>query len=104
MKINGQLCYLWAVIDVDNSGIYFEGEQEFPTRLSVLESCEGKPIIVVDSGPWYRWALERLERWFRELKDRTKRLYNNSNAKSLKSIEEIVTAIARIHNLTPKLG
>jgi transposase-like protein len=53
-----------------------------------LDSCEGKPIIVVDRGPWYRWSLERLgmtyfhetfgnrnkiERLFRELKERTKR-------------------------------
>jgi transposase-like protein len=26
----------------------------------VLDSCEGKPVIVVDRGPWYRWALDRL--------------------------------------------
>ncbi len=25
----------------------------------VLESCEGKPVIVVDRKPWYRWELER---------------------------------------------
>jgi transposase-like protein len=23
----------------------------------VLDSCEGKPAIVVDRGPWYRWAI-----------------------------------------------
>ena len=40
----------------------------------------------------------RIERWFRELKDRTKRLYNNMNAKTIKSIEELVSAIALIHN------
>ncbi|MEM3032058.1 MAG: IS6 family transposase, partial [Nitrososphaerota archaeon] len=61
------------------------------------------PVIVVDRGPWYQWALERLgieyfqernriERWFRELKDRTRRFYNN--IKTVKSIEEITTAIA----------
>jgi transposase-like protein len=48
-----------------------------------LDSCEGKPLIVVDRGAWYIWALERLgiiyfqetlvnrnriERWFREMK------------------------------------
>jgi transposase-like protein len=68
-----------------------------------LDSCEDKPLIVVDSGPWYRWALERLgityfqetfgkrnriERWFREMKERTKMFYNNINAKTLKSLEE----------------
>jgi transposase-like protein len=51
-----------------------------------LDSCEGTPVIVVDRGPWCRWALERLgitylhetfgnrdriERLFRELKNRT---------------------------------
>lgn len=41
----------------------------------------------------------RIERWFRELKNRTKRFYNNVNAKTVKSIEEIATAIALIHNL-----
>ena len=79
-----------------------------------MDSCEDRPVIVVDRGPWYRWALDRLgitylhetlgkrkriERWFREMKDRTKRLYNNINAKTLKSIEELVTAIAAMHNI-----
>ena len=60
------------------------------------------------------WALERLgityfhetfgnrnkiEKWFRELKDRTKRFHNNINAKTLKSLEELVTAIAAMHNI-----
>jgi putative transposase len=75
----------------------------------VLDSCEGKPFIVVDRGLWYRWALDRLgmtyfqetfgkrnriERWFREMKERTKSFYNNVNSKKLKSIEDLVTAIA----------
>ncbi|MEM2683853.1 MAG: DDE-type integrase/transposase/recombinase [Nitrososphaerota archaeon] len=82
-----------------------------PTFLrKVLETCDGKPVIVVDRGPWYRWALKRLgieyihetfgdrnrvERWFRKLKDRTKRFYNNINSKS---VEEIAAAIALTHN------
>ena len=62
----------------------------------------------------YPWALRRLglnyvhetfsnrnsiERWFRELKDRTKRFYNNINTKTVKKIEEMGKAIALIHNL-----
>jgi NAD-dependent DNA ligase len=35
----------------------------------------------------------------REMKERTKRFYNNINAKKLKSIEELVTAIATTHNI-----
>jgi hypothetical protein len=33
------------------------------------------------------------------MKDRTKRFYNNINTKKLKSIEELVTAIAATHNI-----
>jgi transposase-like protein len=79
-----------------------------------LDSCEGKPVIVVDRGPWYRWALDRLgityfqetfgersriERWFREMKERTKMFYNNVNSKTLKSLEELATTIAAMHNI-----
>jgi transposase-like protein len=121
LKINGLICYLWAAIDVDTGEIlalYASRGRGLPNAIKflkmVLRSCDGKPIVVVDRGPWYRWALERLgityfhetfgernkiERWFRELKIRTKRFYNNVNSKKLKSIEEIATAVAIVHNL-----
>jgi putative transposase len=121
LKINGRICYLWAAIDVDTNEIlalYASRGRGLPNAIKflkmVLRSCDGKPIVVVDRGPWYRWALERLgityfhetfgnrnkiERWFRELKNRTKRFYNNVNSKTLKSIEEIATAVAIVHNL-----
>jgi transposase-like protein len=41
----------------------------------------------------------RIERWFREMKERTKRFYNNVNSKELKCLEELVTAIAATHNI-----
>jgi len=121
LKVGGQTCYLWAAIDVDTNevlAVYASRVRGIPSAIKflrkVLDSCGGKPVIVVDRGPWYRWALDRLgmtyfhetfgkrnriERWFREMKDRTKRLYNNINAKTLKSIEELVTAIAAMHNI-----
>jgi transposase-like protein len=121
LKINGRICYLWAAIDVDTNeilAVYASRGRGIPNAIKflkmVLRSCDGKPIVVVDRGPWYRWALERLgityfhetfgnrnkiERWFRELKNRTKRFYNNANSKTLKSIEEIATAVAIVHNL-----
>jgi putative transposase len=121
LKINGQTCYLWAAIDVDTNeilAVYASRGRGIPNAIKflkmVLRSCDGKPIVVVDRGPWYRWALERLgityfhetfgnrnriERWFRELKERTKRFHNNVNAKKLKSIGELVTAIATMHNI-----
>jgi putative transposase len=36
----------------------------------------------------------KIERWFKELKNRTKRFYNNVNSKTLKSMKELVNAIA----------
>jgi hypothetical protein len=33
------------------------------------------------------------------MKDRTKRFHNNVNSKKLKSLEELVTAIAAMHNI-----
>jgi hypothetical protein len=49
--------------------------------------CTNKPLVIVDRGPWYRWAFERLgleyrherfgmrnrvERFFRYLKERNR--------------------------------
>jgi transposase-like protein len=68
--------------------------------------------MLVDRGPWYRWALERLglkyqhqrfglrnsvERFFGYLKQRTRRFHNNINTWSM---QNYATAIAIIRNLT----
>jgi transposase-like protein len=81
----------------------------------VLGRCINKPLVIVDRDPWYRWALERLglkyryqrfgirnrvERFFRYLKQRTRRFYNNINSWKTQSIEDYATAIAIIRNLT----
>jgi hypothetical protein len=109
LKVKGQTCYLWAAIDVDTNEILavYASRRGIPSAIKkVLDSCEGKPFIVV------RWALDRLgityfhetfgnrnriERLFREMKERTKRFYNNVN--SLKCLEELITAIAAMHNI-----
>ena len=41
----------------------------------------------------------KVEGWFRELKNRTKRFHNNVNSETRKSIEEIANAVAIVHNL-----
>jgi len=61
-----------------------------------LESCFNKLVILVDKGPWYHDALKslglkwkyvthemrnRVKRWFRTLKERTRRFYNNFPAR-----------------------
>jgi hypothetical protein len=40
----------------------------------------------------------------REMKDRTKRLYNDVNSKESKSVEELVTATSNMHNVTRARG
>jgi transposase-like protein len=80
----------------------------------VMGRCINKPLIVVDRGPWYRWALERLglkyqhqrfglrnavERFFGHLKQRTRSFYNNINTWKTQSIEDYATAIAIIRNI-----
>jgi putative transposase len=67
LKVKGQTCYLWAAIDVDTNeilAVYTSKGRGIPNAIKflkkVLESCEGKLVIVVDRRPWYRWALDRL--------------------------------------------
>jgi transposase-like protein len=82
---------------------------------TVMDRCINKPLVIVDRGPWYRWALERLglkyqyqtfgirnavERFFGYIKQRTRRFYNNINSWKTQSIEDYATAIAIIRNLT----
>jgi putative transposase len=81
---------------------------------TALGRCVNKPLIVVDRGHWYRWALNMLglkyrykrfglrnavERFFGYLKQRTRRLYNNINSWSIMSIEDYAAATAIIRNL-----
>lgn len=57
----------------------------------LVRACRNRPLVYVDGGPWYPWALRRygfpyewrtfglrsaIERWFGLLKRRTKRFYN----------------------------
>jgi putative transposase len=59
--------------------------------------CTNKPLVLVDKGPWYRWAFERLgleyrherlgmrnrvERFFRHLKERTVVFHHKLNARN----------------------
>jgi transposase-like protein len=59
--------------------------------------CTNKPLVIVDKGPWYRWAFERLgleyrherfgmrnrvERFFRYLKERTVVFHHKMSARN----------------------
>jgi putative transposase len=62
-----------------------------------LKMCTNKPLVIVDKGPWYRWAFERLgleyrherldmrnrvERFFRYLKERTVVFHHKMSARN----------------------
>jgi putative transposase len=107
LKIKGRICYLWAAINVDTGEIlalHASRGRGLPNAIKflkmVLRSCDGKPIVVIDRGPRYIWALERSaityfhetfgesnrkERWFRELKNRTKEVLQQ---RQLEDVEE----------------
>jgi transposase-like protein len=122
VKMHGLRAYLWSAVDVDSGevlAVYASGSRNMLIALKflriVLDRCINKPMIIIDRGPWYRWALERLglkyryqrfglrnavEMFFGHLKQRTRRFYNNINTWSIKSIEDYAAAIAMIRNLT----
>jgi transposase-like protein len=63
--VSGQTCYLWAEIDVDtNDVLAVYASRGVPSAIKflrkILDPYEGKPLIVVNRGSWYRWALDRL--------------------------------------------
>jgi putative transposase len=122
VKMHGLRAYVWSAVDVDSGeilAIYASRSRNMLIALKflriVLDRCLNKPLIIVDRGPWYRWALERLglkyryqrfglrnavERFSEYLKQRTRRFYNNINTWRIQSIEDYAAAIATIRNLT----
>jgi len=60
--------YVWAAVDVDTfEVVHIEvspGRSDLDALLfikQVLKRCRGQPVIVVDRGPWYNWALDDLD-------------------------------------------
>lgn len=121
VKLHGLRVYVWSAVDVDSGeilAIYASWGRSMLIALKfirmVLDRCLNKPMIIVDGGPWYRWALDRLgleyryerfglrntvERFFRYLKERTRRFYNNINTWRIQSVEDYAKTIAIIRNL-----
>jgi transposase-like protein len=99
LKINGKLYILWAAIDIKTYevlGVWVTKGRASIEAYSfikyVLNKCVNQPKILVDGGPWYIPALERLkvewehvtfglrnpiEQWFFLLKHRIKLFYRN---------------------------
>jgi len=84
--------YVFAALDPENRemvNFLITGERGLLDTLGFLSRClrfcDGKPTLITDGGPWYRWPARRLglkhevvcggvrsyvERWFETLKDR----------------------------------
>jgi putative transposase len=95
---------VWSAVDVDSRELlaleasYGRSSLNALTFLKkALRMCTNKPLVIVDRGPWYRWAFERLrleyrcerfgmsnsvERFFRHLKERTIVFHHKMSARN----------------------
>jgi putative transposase len=95
---------VWSAVDVDSKELlaleasYGRSSLNAPSFLKkALKMCTDKPLVLVDKGPWYRWAFERLgleyrherlgmrnrvERVFRHLKERTVVFHHKMSARN----------------------
>ena len=121
VKLHGLRVYVWSAVDVDSGeilAIYASWSRSMIVAMKfvrmVMDRCSNKPLIVVDKSSWYRWALDRIgleyryerfglrnvvERFFRYLKEKTERFYNNINTWKIQSVEDYAKTIAIIRNL-----
>lgn len=120
LKINGRQVFVWAAIDADTrellamyASYYRSSINTLVFLKSVLNTCTGKPVVLVDGGPWYPWALERyglkwlhvtfgernsIERFFRTFKERTRRFYNNLPSSRLDNLQSFVDVFMLWYN------
>ena len=67
VKLHGLRVYVWSTIDVDSGeilAIYASWSRSIMVTMKfirmILDRCLNKPLIIVDRGPWYLYALNRL--------------------------------------------
>jgi transposase-like protein len=104
VKLHGLRAYVWSAVDVDSKELLALEASYGRSCLNALSflkkalrMCTNKPLVIVDRGPWYRWALERLgleyryekfsmrnrvERFFRYLKERTVIFHHKMSARN----------------------
>ena len=121
VKLENEQIYVWTAIDVDEGTILAVHVSTTRTSFDayyflrkVLDACENKPLILVDKGPWYRWALQRLglkykhetfgernaiEGWYSLFKTRVKRFWKRFPVNSsLESVKRWSVAWACLYN------
>ena len=67
VKMHGLRAYVWSAVDVYSGeilAIYASRGRNILIAMKFLRMVLGryvnKPLIIVDRGPWYRWALDKL--------------------------------------------
>jgi len=98
LKIGKEQWFVWSAIDLESGeilAVHLSKGRSYLDTLCFLrqltKACSNRPLVYVDRGPWYPWALERfgfswkhrtfgernpIEGWFNVLKSRTKRFWN----------------------------
>jgi transposase-like protein len=104
LSVKGVHVYVWSAVDVDSKELLALEASYGRSSLNALsflkkalKMCTNKPLVIVDRGPWYRWAFERLgleyryerfgirnrvERFFRYLKERNVVFHHKMSAKN----------------------
>jgi Transposase and inactivated derivatives len=66
LKLQGRDIFIWAAIDIDTKellSIYASYQRSSINTMifvrKVLNTCTNRPVVLVDGGPWYPWALQR---------------------------------------------
>jgi transposase-like protein len=55
--------YIWSAVDVDSKELLaLEASygRSSLNALALLKMCTNKPLVIVDKGPWYRWAFDSI--------------------------------------------
>jgi transposase-like protein len=67
LRVKKSYVYVWSAVDVDSRELLALEASYGRSSLNALaflkkalRMCTDKPLVLVDKGPWYRWAFERL--------------------------------------------
>jgi transposase-like protein len=104
LRVKKSYVYVWSAVDVDSKELLDLEASYGRSSLNALsflkkalKMCTNKQLVLVDKGPWYRWASERLgleyrherlgmrnrvERFFRYLKERTVVFHHKLSARN----------------------
>jgi len=112
--------YVFGAVDPENREIVYLLATKYRESIDTLRFlkrclryCKGKPVIITDGGPWYRWPTRRLglkhivmcggernyiERWFETFKDRLRAFDCYFPTQRLKTIQNFAAVFCFWYN------